>query len=114
VLTGGLGRDTLTGASGRDIFDFNLTIESGRGAQHDTVNFRRVDGDRLDLSTIDADIDGTAGNQAFTFIGSAAFSGVDGQLRFSRGLLQGDTNGDRIADIEVHIVGALLGGDIIL
>jgi serralysin len=66
------------------------------------------------LRTIDADIDGTAGNQAFRFIGSAAFSGVDGQLRFAGGLLQGDTNGDRVADLEVRIVGALLAGDILL
>lgn len=62
----------------------------------------------------DADTDGTAGNQAFRFIGAGAFTGVDGQLRFAGGLLQGDTNGDGIADIEIKIVGSLLAGDVIL
>ncbi|HEY7384825.1 MAG TPA: matrixin, partial [Beijerinckiaceae bacterium] len=76
--------------------------------------FSRSQRDKIDLRTIDADTDGTAGNQAFRFIGGAAFSGVDGQLRFSGGLLQGDTNGDRVADFEVRIVGALVAGDVLL
>jgi Ca2+-binding RTX toxin-like protein len=113
-LTGGLGRDTLTGGLGRDIFDFNATAESRVGALRDIVNFRRAEGDKIDLKDIDADTDGTAGNQAFRFIGAALFHGIDGELRFSGGLLQGDTNGDRRADFEVKIVGALFGGDIIL
>ena len=61
--------------------------------------------DKIDLSTIDADTDGTAGNQAFSFIGTGAFTGIDGQLRFNNGLLQGDVNGDTIAEFEVSIVG---------
>jgi Ca2+-binding RTX toxin-like protein len=113
-LTGGLGLDRLTGGLGRDIFDFNALAESRRGAARDVVTFRRSDGDKIDLATIDADSDGTVGNQAFRFIGPAAFSGVDGQLRFAGGVLQGDTNGDRVADMEIRIVGALQGSDIIL
>jgi hypothetical protein len=114
VLTGGTGLDTMIGGAGRDIFDFNATSESVRGATRDVVTFARAEGDKIDLSTIDADIDGTAGNQAFRFIGAAAFSGVDGQLRFAGGLLQGDTNGDRVADVEIKIVGAFTGADVIL
>lgn len=114
VLVGGLGSDTLTGGLGRDVFDFNALAESTRGSARDTVNFQRREGDKIDLSTIDADTDGTAGNQAFRFVGAAAFSGVDGQLRFSGGILQGDTDGDRRADFEIKIVGAMLAGDVIL
>ncbi|HEX2725502.1 MAG TPA: M10 family metallopeptidase [Beijerinckiaceae bacterium] len=114
VLIGGADCDTLIGGYGRDVFDFNSVAESRRGSAHDTVYFRRVDGDKIDLSSIDADTDGAAGNQAFRFIGAHAFTGVDGQLRFSGGLLQGDTNGDRIADIEIKVIGALVGGDVIL
>jgi VCBS repeat-containing protein len=114
VLTGGLGRDILTGGLGADRFDFNLASESPRGGARDTVNFSHAQHDKIDLRDIDADTDGTAGNQAFVFIGGAAFSGVDGQLRFSGGLLQGDTNGDRVADLEIRIIGALLAGDVIL
>jgi serralysin len=44
----------------------------------------------------------------------AAFSGVDGQLRFAGGMLQGDVNGDRIADVEIWVVGALVSADLIL
>jgi serralysin len=113
-LNGGLGRDTLIGGLGRDVFDFNSVADSRRGALHDTVYLRHIDGDKIDLATIDADTDGTAGNQAFRFIGAHAFSGVDGQLRFAGALLQGDTNGDKVADIEIRIVGSLLAGDVIL
>jgi Ca2+-binding RTX toxin-like protein len=114
-LTGGLGRDSLVGGAGADLFDFNAAADSRRGAAlRDTVSFRRADGDKIDLSTIDADSDGTGGNQAFRFIGAQAFHGVDGELRFAGGLLQGDTNGDRIADIEIRIVGALTRDDVIL
>jgi Ca2+-binding RTX toxin-like protein len=112
-LTGGAGRDILTGGAGADTFDFNAMSESARGAA-DTIYFRRADRDKIDLSTIDADTDGSAGNQGFKFIGASAFSGADGQLRFSGGLLQGDTNGDRLADLEIKIFGALLAADIIL
>jgi Ca2+-binding RTX toxin-like protein len=113
LLVGGRDADLLIGRAGRDIFDFNSIAESRRGPGHDTVIFRRVDGDRIDLRSIDADSD-TRGNQRFTFIGSAAFSDSDGELRFSRGLLQGDVNGDGRADIEIRVSGALLAGDILL
>jgi Ca2+-binding RTX toxin-like protein len=114
VLIGGLGRDILIGGLGADRFDFDALNHSPRGAGRDTVHLRRTQGDKIDLSTIDADADGTAGNQAFRFVGAGAFTGVDGQLRFAGGLLQGDTNGDRVADIEIRIVGSLAAGDIIL
>jgi Ca2+-binding RTX toxin-like protein len=114
LLTGGQGRDVLVGGLGADRFDFNIVSESPRGAGRDVVIFNRTEGDKIDLSSIDADTDGTAGNQAFRFIGAAAFSGVDGQLRFGGGVLQGDTNGDRVADMEIRVVGALLAGDVVL
>jgi hypothetical protein len=114
VLSGGLGRDTLTGGLGADRFDFNLVSESPRGGGRDTVNFSHAQRDKIDLRDIDADTDGTAGNQAFRFIRDAAFHGVDGELRFARGILQGDVNGDRVADFEIRVVGTLTTGDIIL
>ncbi len=60
-------------------------------------------GDKIDLRAIDADTDGTAGDQAFRYIGSAAFSGVDGQLRYANGILSGDLNGDKVADFQIAL-----------
>jgi serralysin len=113
-LTGGLGRDVLIGGLGADRFTFKAIGESPRGSVRDVLYFKRLEGDRINLAAVDADTDGTAGNQAFGFIAGSAFSGVDGQLRFAGGILQGDVNGDRIADIEIRVVGTLLGGDLIL
>ncbi|MGZ8352192.1 MAG: calcium-binding protein, partial [Allosphingosinicella sp.] len=48
-----------------------------------------------------------AGDQAFIWIGSNAFSGNTAQLRaFEQGgvwILQGDVNGDRIADFTIAL-----------
>jgi Ca2+-binding RTX toxin-like protein len=103
-IIGGNGADALGGGLGRDFFDYNAITESGPLLRDRIADFRRGE-DLIDLSTIDADIDGTAGNQAFTFIGSIAFTGVDGQLRFANGRLEGDVNGDRIADFAIDVTG---------
>jgi hypothetical protein len=68
----------------------------------------------IDVSTIDAN-DLLAGNQVFTFIGSAAFTAA-GQLRYSGGVLQGSTNADTSAEFEIQLTGApiLVAADIIL
>ena len=115
-LAGGIGKDTMTGSAGADKFDFNLITESVRGVNSDVIlDFVRAQGDKIDLSTIDADIDGTVGNQAFAFIGAGAFTGADGQLRCSDGIVQGDTNGDKIADLEIKVnLATLIATDFIL
>src|SRR3990172_929921 len=92
-LIGGTGRDFLAGGNGRDRFDFNSITESRVGSQHDTIKeFHHSQGDRIDLGGLDAN-NTLVGNQAFSFIGSAAFSNTAGELRYSGGLLQGDING---------------------
>ena len=62
--------------------------------------------DRIDLSLIDAN-SGTSGNDAFSFIGAAAFSGVAGQLRaFGSGsswTVEADVNGDGVADLAIAV-----------
>jgi Ca2+-binding RTX toxin-like protein len=86
-LTGGGGKDVLRGNLGRDVFDFNALTDSGPAfAARDFIGDMTVDPaagaafvDRIDLATIDA-MAGTGGNQAFTFIGSAAFT-AEGQIR---------------------------------
>jgi Ca2+-binding RTX toxin-like protein len=112
VLTGGSGRDIMVGGTGVDRFDFNGISETAVGANRDVVFFERTEGDKLDFSTIDANTT-SGGNQAFSYVGGSAFSGA-GQLRFSGGVLQGDVNGDGVADFEVRVNGALFAGDVIL
>ena len=103
VLIGGLGADRLTGGNGNDIFVYQSTADSGVGAAARDVitDFKR--GDRIDLSNIDAN-ESAVGNQAFSFIGAAAFSAA-GQLRFAAGILAGDTDGDGIANFEISLLG---------
>jgi Ca2+-binding RTX toxin-like protein len=105
LLIGGAGRDVMTGGLGADLFRFTVTSDSAVGATRDQISaFNQAEGDRIDLAMIDANTR-LAGNQAFTFVGSASFTRIAGQLRFADGLLQADVNGDARADMEVSILG---------
>ena len=76
TLIGGLGRDVLTGNGGNDIFDFNALSEMGvTGTTWDVItDFTK--GDRLDLSTLDANT-GTSANDAFSSVNvGGSFSGT--------------------------------------
>jgi Ca2+-binding RTX toxin-like protein len=111
LRVGGLGRDVQIGGTGRDTFDFNKTVESRVGANHDVVKgFSHAQHDRINLQTIDADTT-TGGNQAFDFIGGTGFTGTAGELRLSAGLLLGDTNGNGIADFEIKVTGIGAGAN---
>ncbi|MEH1932693.1 MAG: calcium-binding protein [Nostoc sp.] len=118
ILTGGTGTDRLTGGSGNDIFKFNSVSDSPAGVSRDVitdfVGNGNLPGDQIDLSTIDANST-IAGNQAFTFIGASAFS-APGQIRYSGGILQGNTAGNLSANFEIQLVGSpqLVASDIIL
>ena len=107
VLTGGGGADILIGGAGRDRFDFDSAADIGLGALRDQV-LDFVQGiDRLDFATIDAVTGGV--DNPFSYIGAGVFAGVAGQLRAavsgSDTLVQGDINGDSIADFELLLVG---------
>jgi Ca2+-binding RTX toxin-like protein len=81
TLNGGAGVDVLSGGENADVFRFITPAEIGTaaGARDRIIDFSKAEGDRIDLSFIDAN--GTlAGNQAFTFTTLAAFS-APGQVR---------------------------------
>jgi Ca2+-binding RTX toxin-like protein len=107
TIVGGAGVDFLTGGSEGDIFRFGPG-DSGLSWDADRItDFTHV-ADRVDLRDIDAN-SGTAGDQAFSFIGTAAFSATAGELRYdfdgSDTWLQGDVNGDGTADFEIVMTG---------
>jgi subtilisin family serine protease len=115
LLIGGAGCDVMTGGAGADLFRFTVTSDSAVGTTRDQIiAFNRAEGDRIDLAAIDAN-SRLSGDQAFTFIGSASFTRLAGQLRFADGVLQADVNGDARVDMEVSILGvaSLLGADFI-
>jgi Ca2+-binding RTX toxin-like protein len=95
TLIGARGVDILTGGSGADRFVWRDANESGvDAATADTiVDFDPLAGELIDLSGIDADVF-AAGNQAFTFIGAAGFSGTPGEVNFVQ------VNGDTIIQLQ--------------
>jgi serralysin len=110
---GALARLFLTNVN--DTFDFNSIKETVKGSSRDQIlDFSHSQGDKIDLSTIDAKTH-ASGNQAFHFIGTHAFAHHDGELRFANHILQGDVNGDGKADFEIHVnATSLVAGDFTL
>jgi hypothetical protein len=120
-LIGGTGADILNGGSGKDVFDFNATSELGKTIKTTDriTDFSHAQHDVLDFHTIDAN-SRRAGNQDFSFIGSAKFHDVAGELRFERhgtdAYVYGDTNGDGKADFALKLddVSKLVSSDFLL
>lgn len=106
VLVGGTGKDQLTGGDGSDIFVFSgftkagtyfneqgevvtliLPGDSGEN-QRDAdriLDFSKAQGDTIDLSSIDAMVEPNSADpvdDAFTWIGTDAFSGAGGEARY--------------------------------
>ena len=109
LIDGMGGRDTLTGNGGADTFLFrNIADSTATGSGQDVIqDFSRAQGDRIDLSLIDANA-GLAGDQGFSFIGSAGFSNKAGELRVVSGtnsLVLGDVNGDAAPDFAIILIG---------
>jgi len=120
VLIGGGGADTLWGGKGADRFVFDSikhsrATEAGRDRISD---FSRAQKDKIDLHAIDANTK-QAGNQAFAFIGTQAFTKA-GQLRYERDgshlNVYGDVNGDGKADFSIRVesLSKLIKGDFFL
>ncbi len=123
ILSGGIGADTLTGGLGADQFKFNTEAETGitPGARDSVVDFSHAQGDKINLSAIDADTAFT-GNNAFSAptVGGT-FSGVfanPGELYFDKTthILYGNNDADSTADFSVLLTGvnSLAAADFVL
>ena len=112
VLIGGANKDTLTGGTGADKFVFNLDTDSGIAtATRDTItDFSRTQGDKIDLSGIDANLK-VAGDNAFTTLNSGTlFSGsfsTIATLFFDQTshILYGNNDKDAAADFSIALSG---------
>lgn len=116
ILDGGAGYDAMTGGGNADVFRFTGSDLATGPAFGIVTDFSRAQGDLIDLR----------GLVAYSFIGSSAFTPFDeygssseGEVRFDvspAGIrLEGDLNGDSIADWFVELTGihTLAAGDII-
>lgn len=116
------GADVLTGGAGNDQFRYFAATDSGYGTDTDQITDFTIGGDRFNFALIDADV-ATAGDQAFSFIGTGVFAATGiGQIRYETSgtdlLVQTDVDGDGIADMEIILQGlnggTLTAGDFIL
>lgn len=114
TMFGGLGADTLdpgtgnnamTGGGGKDRFLFKADT---LGGSNRILDFSAADGDKIDLSGIDANTK-ISGDGAFRFIGTAQFSRRAGELRYvasgGNAIITGDVNGDGVADFNITLNG---------
>lgn len=120
-VIGAGGKDDLYGDTGADTFIYQSVKDSTVAMSgRDTIfDFSRSQGDHIDLSAIDANTK-VSGNQAFSFVGTKAFSGKAGELRYEKTLSDTyifvDVNGDKVADLAIHLDRslALQQGDFLL
>jgi hypothetical protein len=104
VLIGGANDDEMTGKGGADAFTYLSTADSKVALADEILDFE-VGIDTIDLELIDAIAGGA--DDAFTFVGNAAFSSTAGELRAELvgGVWQvgGDTDGNGIADFLILV-----------
>lgn len=103
VLEGGAHGDWLIGGGGADIFSFARPSDSGPTLRDTITDFGP--NDVIDLGRMDAQTN-HSGNDAFRYIGSQGFHETAGELRYARGLLSGDVDGDGVADFVIRLLGA--------
>jgi Ca2+-binding RTX toxin-like protein len=114
TLIGGAGQDQLTGGIGSDIFKFYAATESKLTLRDSILDFVRGT-DKIDLSSIDANVYAT-GDQAFKLISSSKAFTDAGQIKLNGGVLYGEVTGDGSADFAITLTGvtALTTADFLL
>lgn len=115
TLDGGTGADVLTGGGGAD--HFRISGPFFFEGQDRATDFSRAQGDKIDLSQI-TDPSGNPYN--LSFIGTGAYTGVAGQVRYalsgSDAVVAADVDGDRVSDFRLVLsnVSSLVASDFVL
>ena len=125
-LQGGANSDWLIGGAGGDTFVFTSTGDSdlpqlksdGKKVASDYLADFTPGVDKIDLSALDANRS-TAADDAFSFIGTGAFSGAAGELRYEvrngQLWLEADLDGDALRDFAIAMnASSLSATDLIL
>jgi len=116
VLIGGAGKDKLTGGAGADTFKFASANESTFWSMDIITDFKKSQGDKIDLSAIDSNAN-VAGDQAFKLV-SAFLADATGQLYFDTKthILYGSTDADSAPEFAITLngVNTLLPTDFVL
>jgi Ca2+-binding RTX toxin-like protein len=119
VLIGGAGKDVMAGGAGGDTFVFEAVSDSLWGGKRDVITDFAAGTDTIDLAAIDANT-AAASEQAFTFIGTGAFTRQAGELQISAfgadTMVSADVDGNGKADFQVLLAGtiALQASDFLL
>ena len=105
LLIGGAGKDKLTGGAGADTFKFNSSADSNFWDMDTITDFKRAQGDKIDLSAIDSNTS-LSGNQDFTLV-SAFSADATGQLYFDAKtrILYGSTDADSAPEFSITLNG---------
>jgi Ca2+-binding RTX toxin-like protein len=96
TLIGGAGADSLTGGAGADVFLYNVNSDS-TGLGRDVIADFTKGSDVIDLTALNAS----------RFIGTSAFSGRAGEVRYAAfdggTIVELDSNGDRLSDLQIEL-----------
>lgn len=122
MVQGDKGADRLIGGDGADTFlygPYDFSVDLAASTDH-IRDFSRAQGDRISLTSIDANALTTSINDKFSFIGTGAFHNQAGELRYQvidgSAHVMGDVNGDGKADFDIVLdrVTALQASDFYL
>ena len=97
-LTGGRGADVLIGGKSKDTFHYKSVKDSpaAAGQSDHLLDFGRRD--KINLSEVAKEL---------RFIGSNSFTGTAGDVRFQKGTLELDKDGDGVADLAMLMPGTI-------
>jgi hypothetical protein len=106
---GGARKDTASGGSSRDLYDFNAAVESGPGsASRDVITDFDHLVDDFDLAGIDTNTT-VAGDQAFRFVGTAGLGTTPGTVGYfvsgGNTIVRASNDSDSTAELEIQLAG---------